>query len=72
MKEKIHDGTTSIKEKIILNRLSSAPPPSPRGRWSFFRTSKTTFKRVLENLVPIDYDKENNEYNDGKGDDIDD
>ena len=32
--------------------------------WSFFRTSKTTFKRVLQNQIPIDFDDENYENDD--------
>ena len=35
---------------------------------SFFQTSKTTFKRILENQIPIDYDNENYEYDDENGD----
>ena len=31
-----------------------------------------TFKRILQNLVQIDYDDGNYEYNDDDGDDIDD
>ena len=50
-------------------------PPSPRGngqRGPFFRPSKTTFKRVLQNQIPIDYDDENDDYDDDNGDNFDD
>ena len=33
---------------------------------------KTTYKRVLQNLVQIDYDNENNDNNDDNGENIDD
>ena len=34
-------------------------------------TSKTTFKRLLQNLAQIDYDNENHEYNDDNIEDCD-
>ena len=46
-------------------------PPSPQGngqRGPFFRLSKTTFKRVLRNQMPIENDREND---DEKGDNFD-
>ena len=51
----------------------SDPPPS-RGngqRGPFFRPSKTTFKRVLRNQIPIENDRENDEYDDENGDNFD-
>ena len=36
-----------------------------------FQTSKTTFKRILQNQIPIDYDDENYEYDDENGDHYD-
>ena len=30
----------------------------------FFQTSKMTFKRILQNQIPIESDRENDEYND--------
>ena len=32
--------------------------------WSFFRTSKATFKHVRQNQVPVDSDDESYEYDD--------
>ena len=43
-----------------------------REKLSFFWTSKLTFKRVLQNLVQMDYDYENYEYDDENGYNIDD
>ena len=37
----------------------------------FFRPSKTTFKRVLRNQIPIENDRENDEYDDENGDNFD-
>ena len=65
----------AMQSPVTLNGhcLFSLDLPSlKRARWSFFRTSKTIFKRILQNLVQIDYDNENYEYNDGNGDTIDD
>ena len=39
--------------------------------WSFFWPSKTTFKRVLRNQIPIENDDEHHEYDDDNGDNFD-
>ena len=39
-----------------------SPPPGQRG--PFFWPSKTTFKRVIRNQIPIENDRENDEYDD--------
>ena len=50
-------------------------PLPPRGGTGkvvlFFRPSKTTFKRVLRNQIPIENDRENDEYDDENGDNFD-
>ena len=50
-------------------------PPPPRGGTGkvvlFFRPSKTTFKRILRNQIPIENDRENDEYDDENGDNFD-
>ena len=54
--------------------LSNARCPPGRGngqRGPFFRPSKTTFKRVLRNQIPIENDRENDEYDDENGDNFD-
>ena len=41
-------------------------PPLPAGQratWSFFRPSKTTFRRVLQNQILIENDDENDDDN---------
>ena len=50
-------------EKTFLN--------GQRAMWSFFWPSKTTFKRVLRNQIPIENDNENDEYDDDNGDNFD-
>ena len=40
-------------------------------RGPFFRPSKTTFKRILRNQIPIENDHENDEYDDENGDNFD-
>ena len=43
-----------------IARLAQTPPPSPkRATGSFFRPSKTTFQRVLQNQAQIDFDNKN-------------
>ena len=66
-----------IQKKKKLNGhcpLSSDPPlPSPkRARWSFFRPPKTTFKRVLQNPVHIDFDNKNSDFCDENSNNLDD
>ena len=49
-------------------------PLTPWGngqRGPFFRPSKMTFKRVLRNQIPIENDRENDEYDDENGDNFD-
>ena len=41
------------------------------GKVVLFRPSKTTFKRVLRNQIPIENDRENDEYDDENGDNFD-
>ena len=49
------------------------PPPSPkRARWSFFWPPKTSFWRVLQNQVHIDFDNENHEFCDENSNNFDD
>ena len=60
-------------KKTFLNGhcLDRSSPPLPAGQqatWSFFRLSKTTFKRVLWNQIQIENDDENG---DGNGDNFD-
>ena len=65
----------AMQSPVTLNGhcLFSLDLPSlKRARWSFFRTSKTIFKRILQNLVQIDYDNENDECDDDNGDNVDD
>ena len=46
-------------------------PPGATGKVVIFRTSKTTFKRILLNQLQIDYDDENHDYDDDNGDNLD-
>ena len=65
----------AMQSPVTLNGhcLFSLDLPSlKRARWSFFCTSKTTFKRISQNLVQIDYDNENDECDDDNGDNVDD
>ena len=56
-------------EKNVFKRAlprQVLPPPSPRGngqRGPFFRPSKTTFRRVLQNQILIENDDENDDDN---------
>ena len=58
-----------------MNKGKIGFTPPPRGATSnvvlFFRPSKTTFKRVLRNQIPIENDTENYEYDDDNGDNVD-
>ena len=61
-------GKASIAKKTFLNRHCPyrsypLPPAGQRATWSFFRPSKTTFKRVLRNQIPIENDDENGDDN---------
>ena len=61
-------GKRSIEKKRFLSGIAQIglTPPSPAGQqatWSFFRPSKTTFKRVLRNQIPIENDDENGDDN---------
>ena len=51
------------------------PDPSPkRARWSFsdlFRLPKTTFQRVLQNQVQIDFNNENDDFCDENSNNFD-
>ena len=42
--------------------LAQTPSPPQTARWSFFRLPKTTFQRVLQNQVQIDFDDENYDF----------
>ena len=58
---------TSIERKCFVTGIARTDliPPLPRGnrqRGPFFWMSKTTFKRVLQNQIQIDYGDENYEY----------
>ena len=70
LRDDIHIRKNYFKRALLVKLR---PPPSrKRARWSFFRMSKTAFKCVLQNVVQIDYNNENYEYNDDNGDTIDD
>ena len=61
-------GKASKLKKTFLNGHcpDRSYPPSPRGNGQcgpFFRPSKTTFKRVLRNQIPIENDDENGDDN---------
>ena len=61
-------------KKTFLNGHCPDRSDPPRGngqRGPFFRPSKTTFKRVLRNQIPIENDRENDEYDDENGDNFD-
>ena len=54
--------------KMGINWIGLPPhPPSPpagqRAMWSFFRPSKTTFRRVLKNQILIENNDENDDDN---------
>ena len=52
-----------IKFTILDGHCAWSPTP-------FFQPPKKTFKCVLQNQVQINYDDENDEYNDDNGDNI--
>ena len=63
------------KETFFIRALPRQvlPPTPPRGngqRGPFFQLSKT-FKRVLKNQIPIEYDDESDDYDDDNGDNFD-
>ena len=41
-------------------------------RWSFFRPPKTTYQRILQNQVQIDFDNANDDFCDENGNNFDD
>ena len=65
-----------MKKTFLNGHCPDRSYPSPRARGNgqrgpFFRPSKTTFKRVLRNQIPIENDRENYEYDDENGDNFD-
>ena len=65
-----------MKKKTFLNGhcpdRSDSPPCGATGKVVlFFQPSKTTFKRLLRNQIPIENDNENDEYDDDNGDNFD-
>ena len=61
-------GRASIEKNVLSGHCPDrSDPPSPgRGngqRGPFFRPSKTTFRRVLQNLILIENDYENDDDN---------
>ena len=46
-----------------IAQIGLTPPPQGNGQCGpFFRLSKKTFKRVLQNQIPLENDDENDEY----------
>ena len=68
---KLREGVHTKKNVFKRALPRKVCPPPPRGATGkvvlFFRPSKTTFKRVLRNQIPI----ENDEYDDDDGDNFD-
>ena len=71
----VREGVQTKKTFLNGHCPDRSDPPLPRGATGnvvlFFRPSKTTFKRVLRNQIPIENDRENYEYDDENGDNFD-